>query len=163
MSLVAEKAAGRPALAQGTTAGFVTRFSANLLDAVVLCMLWASGLLLTALVRYMARPSRGFHLPVLPGWVTGVIITAAAITYLTLGWSSTGRSIGKRVAGLRVVTAGGGSPSSARALLRAALCVVFPVGFGWALFSRQSRSVQDYLVATTVVYDWGIAVPRAAS
>jgi uncharacterized RDD family membrane protein YckC len=164
MSAVASRAAHDQVLElQRSAAGFVTRLSANFLDAIVLCLLWAGGLVLVGFVRFMARPSQGFHLPALPGWVTGVAFTALAVAYLTSGWSATGRSIGKRVAGLRLVTADGQRLSPSRAFLRAVLCVVFPVGFLWALFSVRNRSVHDLIVRTTVIYDWGITIRGGAS
>jgi uncharacterized RDD family membrane protein YckC len=92
-----------------------------------------------------------------------VAFTALAVAYLTFGWSATGRSIGKRVAGLRLVTADGQQLSPSRAFLRAVLCVVFPVGFLWALFSMRNRSVQDLIVRTTVLYDWGITIRGGVS
>jgi uncharacterized RDD family membrane protein YckC len=150
----------RAAPVQGSVAGFVSRLAANFLDGILLCGLWAAGLVLVGLVRFLARPAGGFSLPALQGWVTGVSITALAIAYLTFGWSTTGRSIGKRVAGLRVVTTGGQALSAARALWRAFVCVVFPIGFLWVLVSRWNRSLHDLVAGTDVVYDWGITIPR---
>jgi hypothetical protein len=43
--------------------------------------------------------------------------------------------------------------------VRAALCVVFPIGLYWAVVSATSRSVQDTLLRTAVVYDWAAGVP----
>jgi uncharacterized RDD family membrane protein YckC len=145
--------------AQGSVAGFVTRCAANLLDGILLCGLWAGGLVMVGLVRFLARPAGGFSLPTLQGWVTGVAISALAIAYLTFGWSTTGRSIGKRVAGLRVVTTGGQALSAGRALWRASVCVVFPIGILWTLVSRWNRSLHDLVAGTDVVYDWGITIP----
>ena len=47
------------------------------------------------------------------------------------------------------------------AAARAALCVVFPIGLYWSVVSATSRSVQDTLLRTAVVYDWAAGVPRA--
>jgi hypothetical protein len=41
------------------------------------------------------------------------------------------------------------------ALVRAAFCVVFAVGLFWVLISGANRSVQDVVLRTSVVYDWG--------
>jgi hypothetical protein len=40
-----------------------------------------------------------------------------------------------------------------RAVLRAALCVVFPLGLLWCALSRHRRSLQDLVVGSAVVYD----------
>jgi hypothetical protein len=38
--------------------------------------------------------------------------------------------------------------------VRAATCVVLPIGLYWVLFSSANRSAQDVLLRTSVVYDW---------
>ena len=40
------------------------------------------------------------------------------------------------------------------AFLRAAFCVVFPLGLAWIVVSPRNRSVQDVVMQTSVVYDW---------
>ena len=79
--------------------------------------------------------------------------------YLAVGWVTTGRTLGDQVAGLRVVRASGPLMGLVRALLRALLCVLFPIGLLWCVASRRKASVQDLLVRTSVVYDW---LPRGA-
>jgi hypothetical protein len=39
--------------------------------------------------------------------------------------------------------------------LRAAFCVAFAVGVFWVLVSSSNRSVQDVVLRTSVIYDWG--------
>src|SRR5262249_12859122 len=109
-----------------------------------------------ALVRYVAHPLRGFRLPALEPWVSGVLVCVIAILYLTLTWGGTGRSVGKRMAGLRLTGRDGRPIGAPRALVRATLCVVFPIGFLWLLVSRRNRSLYDNILATDVVYDWGL-------
>jgi uncharacterized RDD family membrane protein YckC len=38
--------------------------------------------------------------------------------------------------------------------VRAVVCVVFPIGFLWLLFSQRNQSVYDIWLSTSVVYDW---------
>jgi hypothetical protein len=45
------------------------------------------------------------------------------------------------------------------ALLRAILCVIFPIGLLWSVVSDSSRSLQDVLLRTSVIYDWNVRVP----
>jgi uncharacterized RDD family membrane protein YckC len=141
---------------QGRNAGFVTRATANVIDGFMIAVIWVGILAASALVRYVAHPLRGFRLPALETWVSGVLVCVIAIAYLTLAWGGTGRSTGKRMAGLRLTGRDGRPIGVPRAFLRAALCVVFPIGFLWLLFSRRNRSLYDTVLATDVVYDWGL-------
>jgi len=141
---------------QGQAAGFVTRLAANIIDMVVLAITWVGFILFIGLVRYIAHPLRGWQLPKPETWVSGLTIMVLAILYLTVGWSGTGRSIGNSMAGLRVRTASGTQFGMARALARATLYVVFPIGFLWVLVSRKNKSLFDILLSTTVIYDWGL-------
>ena len=140
---------------QGMRAGFVSRLLAAVVDAVVIVTLWFGILLGIAVTRFLFRPIRGVklaHLPIL-GSATALVLLAVVV--LTLGWATTGRTVGKRVAGLRLITGNGRTPSWPVALARAALCVIWPIGLVWALFSARNRSLQDLVLRTAVVYDWG--------
>jgi len=141
---------------QGQAAGFVTRLAANIIDMVVLAITWVGLIAFIGLVRFIAHPLRGWHLPAPPTWESGLSIMVLAVLYLTIGWSGTGRSVGKRMAGLRVQTSSSHDLKSGRALSRAILYVVFPIGFLWVLLSRRKKSLYDILLGTAVVYDWGL-------
>src|SRR5205085_7196587 len=99
---------------QGRTAGFVTRASANVIDGVVIAVTWVAVIVFSGLVRYVAHPLRGFRLPALETWVSGLIVCVIAILYLTLTWGGTGRSVGKRMAGLRLTGRDGRPVGTAR-------------------------------------------------
>jgi uncharacterized RDD family membrane protein YckC len=62
--------------------------------------------------------------------------------------------------GLRVVGRHGHRLRVLVALARAAFCVVFPVGLLWCAINPGSRSVQDIILRTSVVYDWMPHTPR---
>jgi uncharacterized RDD family membrane protein YckC len=86
--------------------------------------------------------------------------------YWTIGWATTGRTIGNLVMGLRVVSRKGQHPHWAGAALRAAFCAFFPFGLLWVIVSRSNRSVQDVVLRTSVIYDWVVGIPgmgRAAA
>jgi uncharacterized RDD family membrane protein YckC len=85
-------------------------------------------------------------------WLTLVI-------YLTIGWASTGRTIGKQVMGLRVVRRDAQPLHTGQALGRALLCATFYVGLVVALFSRRNAAIHDMICKTVVVYDW---IPETA-
>jgi uncharacterized RDD family membrane protein YckC len=83
------------------------------------------------------------------------------ILYLAISWSISGRSFGKRVVGLRVVTVRGDRQGFPTAFLRALFCVVFPIGLFWCVVSRTNRSVADLVLRTSVVYDWQLRIPSS--
>jgi uncharacterized RDD family membrane protein YckC len=138
---------------QGHRAGFISRLVADALDLGVVWALGLSVLLFGAVVRYLLA-GRPFELPVLPSWQLPAGGAVIAVAYLTSGWSSTGRTAGKQVAGLRVTDRSGRRLPLGRALLRAVLYLLFPAGLLWVLVSRHNASVQDLVVGSVVIYDW---------
>jgi uncharacterized RDD family membrane protein YckC len=121
----------------------------------------ALGYLGVSAVRFLWRswaftfPTPSFLLMLVLGGITAVL-------YLTATWGTTGRSYGKHLLGLRVVGPFGRLRLGG-ALVRATLCVLFPIGVGWVIVSRHNRSLQDVVLRTSVVYDWlgGDQVPPA--
>jgi uncharacterized RDD family membrane protein YckC len=156
-------ATGRHPLAQalgGHRAGFASRAMA---DAVDFGIVWLIGLalLLSAGVVHYLLTGPPFGVPALRLWLSGPLGGLLAVAYLTAGWGTTGRTLGKQLAGLRVVHRTGNRLGPVRALLRAVLYVLFPVGLLWVLVSRHNASVQDLLVRSAVVYDWSYHAPDA--
>ena len=72
-------------------------------------------------------------------------------------FATSGRTVGARVMGLRVVGRRGTRVRWAPALLRAVFCAAFPIGLFWCAVSRESRSVQDVVLRTSVIHDWPVA------
>jgi uncharacterized RDD family membrane protein YckC len=143
---------------QGHRAGLVSRLLATGVDlavtlttVVVLYAAWTT-------LRFIVDP-RGFESPRPPLVVYWLVAMAVLTVYLTASWSTTGRSYGQHIMGLRVVDMHGGLLRVWVALLRAVLCVVFPVGLLWVAISRQNRSLQDLVLRTSVIHDWLIRVP----
>jgi uncharacterized RDD family membrane protein YckC len=144
---------------QGQVAGVVTRTAAAVVDmlvvVVVLVALWAG----LAAVKFMARPAR-FSLPS-PTYAQAVTVgLPIALVYLVVAWSSSGRTLGDQLLGLRVVSRDGDPLSGPGALLRAVLYLVFPIGLFWSAVDRRSRSLQDLVVGSRVIYDWRSYVPN---
>jgi uncharacterized RDD family membrane protein YckC len=142
-----------PESLRGTPAGIASRAAANIIDFTV-----TSGLLIGIYIgfagfRFLRNP-RSFTFPA-PSLALVILIgSAVAGLYFAACWAMSGRTYGALIFGLRVVGRDGHHPHVAVALLRAAACVVFPIGLVWAGVDRRARSAQDILLRTAVVYDW---------
>ena len=145
---------------QGLPAGIVTRTAANTVDfAVVVCVL-AAGYATWFAARFLIHPAH-FSAPRPP---YGAVLLAGGLVlfgYFSASCATTGRTYGDHLLGLRVVDSRGERLRWRAALLRAALCVVFPIGLFWSVVSATSRSLQDTLLRTAVVYDWAAGVPAS--
>jgi uncharacterized RDD family membrane protein YckC len=97
----------------------------------------------------------------------GVWYAAAAAVWLFVYWwvsiAIAGKTPGKVLLGLRVVTRDGDILSSSRAALRAIAFplnyVLFGIGFLGIVVGRERRALHDVVAGSAVVYDWG---PRTA-
>lgn len=146
---------------QGEPAGLVSRLLANAVDAIVAAVVVGIGYLGVVLFRLVTDRTQ-FEWPAPSFAAIFLLYEAVLAVYLTLGWTTTGRTVGKQVMGLRVVARRGGRMRLPGAFLRAALCVVFPVGLLWVAVDRGDRSVQDLVLRSAVVYDWHRLAPGSA-
>jgi len=146
----------------GEPAGLVTRTLANVVDLIVVAALLAAGYLGVAGVLFLRRGA-DFSFPIVSFQIGYAVWFAAWIAYMAVGWGLNGRTYGDQLLGLRVRTIDGGEVRRVRAVLRAALCAIAPLLLIWVAFSRQQRSVQDLIVGTHVVYDWGGSRPAVGS
>ncbi|MDP2013430.1 MAG: RDD family protein [Actinomycetota bacterium] len=138
---------------QGLRAGIVSRVLANIADVIIIVITTFTLYMCFASVKFMFDP-RNFTWPALHmGWfviVCGILL----FVYFTFSWATSGRTVGNRLMGLRVVNHRGLIVRWSGAVVRAAFCVAFPFGLFWAIISRQNRSVQDVVLRTSVIYDW---------
>ncbi|MFI6873610.1 RDD family protein [Streptomyces sp. NPDC050400] len=134
------------------SAGIVSRGVAAVVDVGVLAVV---GVVLHLGVGCAVFVVSGppFRVPQLPGSVAGVAAWVLAVGYFGGSWAGVGRSPGGQLMGLRVGDRAGRALGLPRALVRAALCVTFPIGLCWIPFSRRRASLQDLLVASAVRYD----------
>lgn len=144
---------------QGHRAGIVSRFLADAIDLLVIVVAVVGVYLGVSVVRFLLHPRR-FTWPEVSALNLGTLGWILLILYLTIGWANTGRTWGKGVLGLRVVSSKDAGLPLWRAFVRATLCALFPIGLFWSAISTRNQSVQDLLVRTTVVYDWGPKLPR---
>ena len=140
---------------QRERAGIVSRVLAAGIDLGVVAALVGLAVAGRSLWRFFFA-SEGvaltLHWPTRFGLVSiGGILLAI---YLAWGWARTGRTVGKRVLGLVVVGRDGGPLPLWKAIVRAVLYVLFPLGLLWSAVSRTNRSVQDAILGTAVRYAW---------
>lgn len=133
-------------------AGLVSRGAAAVLDVGVVAVATAVAGLVVSGIRYTVE-GPPFAFPPLPGWAFGAGHSVLVVVYLAACWSLAGRTPGQLVIGLRVVNAGGRLPGVLRALVRALVVVVFPIGVLWLLVSRRTAAVHDLVARTALVYD----------
>ena len=144
---------------QGTAAGIVTRLAANILDALVVVVALVGAYVGYVALRFVVAP-RNFQVPALSLDLVVVAFFAGLVLYLTAAWWISGRTLGDRVMGIRVVTGTRLRLQLARAFVRSMLCAAFPIGLLWCAVNRERRALHDLVLRTSVVYDW---LPRTAS
>ena len=138
---------------QGQRAGLVSRLLASAIDLVVVVGVVGAGYLAVTMVVFLWNPG-AFRFPA-PDRTWPLIAGGAVLfCYLAASWAMTGRTLGDLLLGLRVVNYQGGPVGVSGAALRAALCVVFPIGIFYVAVSRANRSVADVVLRTLVVYAW---------
>lgn len=147
---------------RGTPAGFVTRFVAYAIDAVVIVGLLS---VTTFVINAIGTLTFGDRSAIEPpeGWgVTLGSVSLVSLVYLTLGWWLFGRTVGKLVMGVRVVGITGERPTFTMALVRALMywvSAILALGFLWIAFTPARRGWHDRVARTWVIYDWD-AHPR---
>jgi uncharacterized RDD family membrane protein YckC len=144
---------------QGQRAGIVSRFLADAIDLLVVVVAVVGVYFAVSGVRFLLRP-RSFTWPEVSALNLGALGWILLVVYLTIGWANTGKTFGKSVLGLRVVSSDDSGLPLWRSFVRAGLCALFPIGLFWSAVSSRNESIQDLIVRTTVVYDWGPKLPR---
>ena len=138
---------------QGRRAGVVTRIAASVVDFLVvilaICIVYGG----ITLAWFVIRPSR-FHWPENISWSVPFVYFVLVTAYLSFSWAGTGRTYGAALLGVRVVNHNGAMMRLPSAILRALLCVVFPIGLLWVAVSAANHSVADLVFRTSVIYDW---------
>ncbi len=133
-------------------AGVVTRLLAAAVDALAVVALAALLDLGAAGARFLWSPS-DFRWPRPTSTLVVEVLLVVAVAYLAAGWALAGRTYGAKLIGLRVLSSRHELLGWARSVLRALVCVVWPVGLLWSAVSRTRRSVADLVVGSVVVYD----------
>ncbi len=138
---------------QGHRAGFVTRALAVGIDFAVVAVSLLLVYLGWAALLFVVRPTN-YTLPTVSFGLLLAASAAGAWLYFTVAWSTTGRTVGAKVMGIRVVNYRGKVMRLGGAAARAAFCLGFMPGLFWVIVSDQNRSLQDTVMRTSVIYDW---------
>jgi uncharacterized RDD family membrane protein YckC len=136
---------------QGERAGIVSRVLANAVDLAILVVVLGAGYLGWSAWLFLRRGA-SFQFPTVTYRGTYLVGAIVLTLLFTVAWSTTGRSYGDRLLGLRVIDRRGQRMGFAAAFVRAVLCVAFPPLLFWAIVNR--GSVQDLVLRTAVIYDW---------
>lgn len=145
----------------GNYAGGVTRLLAHSVDVSLAGFLFVSG---SAALDYVIRTIAGVETV----WDdSGWWHAAAAGVWLFVYWwvsvAVAGKTIGKALLGLRVLTRDGDALSASRSAVRAITIpfsyALLGMGFLGILVGKERRALHDMTAGSAVVYDWG---PRTA-
>jgi uncharacterized RDD family membrane protein YckC len=141
----------------GHYAGPVSRAAAALVDGGLIMALYTLGyaglnLLLNAFFGHSLSGDQSTPLAV-------ASLATWAFLYVFVSLAITGRTAGKGLAGLRVVSADGAAPSVGALFLRTIVfplsALLFGIGFLLIIIRRDNRGLHDLIARTAVVYDWG--------
>lgn len=154
---VDEKAAERRGVKTGRYAGPLTRLLAVALDTLVIT---TSFTLMVGLVGYLWGLFGGPEDFALSAPLFGLLIALWGFLYHWTGIALAGKTFGKAVLGLRVVTADGDPALHRREPLVRVLTMplsylAMGIGLLGVVFGRERRAWHDLLAGTAVVYDWG--------
>jgi uncharacterized RDD family membrane protein YckC len=138
---------------QGLRAGFVSRAVASGSDVVLVLCVYVVGVILVS-IAWDLFFSTSISIAAPPHWVNELLVWILLVVYLTAGWWSSGRSLGKQLLGLRVVCPDGSPLRFWRAFFRALLCASFFPVLLLALVSRRNRGLEDVVCGTVVTYEW---------
>jgi uncharacterized RDD family membrane protein YckC len=138
---------------QGLRAGFVSRAVASGTDVVLVLCIYVVGVVLVG-IAWDLFFSDSISVAAPPHWLSEFLVWVLLVVYLTGGWCSTGRTLGKQMLGLRVVRSDGAPLRFWRALFRAVLCASFFPVLLLALVSRRNRGLEDVAFGSVVIYDW---------
>jgi uncharacterized RDD family membrane protein YckC len=138
-------------------AGPLSRLSGFLVDSAVVSTAFSLVVLLGNTLADLFT-NRSIDVQDQGGPLWAVLFFGWWFVYLWAGVAISGRTVGKILVGLKVVSLPGGAVGPARSAIRA---VVFPfsfilgLGFIPAIVGRQRRALHDHAAGTREVVDWG--------
>jgi uncharacterized RDD family membrane protein YckC len=142
----------------GRYGGPLTRLLAVMIDSAVIS--FGFTLVVAALVFVLNLVAPSFTPPEVSGLAYGVGLLVFSFFYLWVSYAVFGKTIGKTILGLRVVSADGHAAMSARQpfvrVITYPLSFLFlGIGLLGVVFNPQRQAWHDRFAKTAVVYDWG--------
>lgn len=142
----------------GRYGGPLTRLIAFIIDSAVVT--FGFTLLVAGVVFVIGLIGPEFQIPQTSGLIYGISLLVFAFLYLWLSYAVFGKTIGKTVVGLRVVSADGhaalaGRQPFIRVITYPLSFVVLGIGLLGVVFNPQRQAWHDKFARTAVVYDWG--------
>ena len=142
----------------GRYAGPLTRLLAVMLDSVVVS--FGFTLLAAGVVFVIRLFDPDFEIPTNSGVFYAIALFLWAFFYLWVSYAVFGKTIGKTILGVRVVSADGnavlkGRQPFIRVLTYPISFIVFGLGLLGVVFSPTRQAWHDHFANTAVVYDWG--------
>lgn len=142
----------------GRYAGPLTRLLAVLVDGVVAT--FGFTLLVAGVVFVIRLFAPDFEIPQSTGIVYGVALVLWSFFYLWASLAVFGKTVGKMILGVRVVSSDGkivltGRQPLIRVLTYPLSFILFGLGLLGVVFNPQRQAWHDRFARTAVVYDWG--------
>lgn len=142
----------------GHYAGAFTRLAAFVIDWLIIVAVYG---LLVASARWLFATFFDVQLEISAetglAWLLG--LAGWAVVYTVVGLTISGRTIGKTLLGLKVVTRGGMplgiGRASGRTLVMPLSFALLGLGLVGIVLGRERRALHDVIAGTAVVYDWG--------
>jgi uncharacterized RDD family membrane protein YckC len=143
-------------------APFLLRCGAIILDYIVFLLIPASSIIFGRLLGYDGRNLLDSEFTN-AGWLFGSLLALSNVLILPM---ISGKSIGKMVTGLRIVTLEGRTPEFSRLLVRHLIgypitIATFGLGFFVSVLNSRGRALHDLIAGTVVIY--GEAVRKIKS
>lgn len=146
------------AVKTGRYAGPLTRLLAVMLDSAVVS--FGFTLLVAGLVFVIRLFAPEYEIPDGSGWLYGISLVVWSFLYLWVSYTVFGKTLGKMIFGVRLVSSDGHAVLRARQTFIRVL--TYPLSFAFlgigllgVMFNRERQAWHDRFAKTAVVYDWG--------
>jgi uncharacterized RDD family membrane protein YckC len=148
----------RDGVKTGRYAGPLTRLIAVMVDTAVVS--FGFTLIVAGLVFVIRLFAPEFEVPESSGILYGVSLLVWSFLYLWISYAVFGKTIGKMMLGVRVVSSDGqvvlkGTQPLIRVLTYPISFILFGIGLLGIIFNPQRQAWHDRFAKTAVVYDWG--------
>ena len=148
-----------PESLKGHYAGFISRLLAFSVDIIIIVVvLIFAGWMLNTMSTIFQLSILDSIATIFQIWVTSVIVILFSAVYYIFFWTLVGRTPGKLLLGLRVVSRSGRPITFWQALRRYVgyyiSAIALYIGYMWILIDNRRQGWHDKIADTFVVYEW---------